>query len=406
MRGSTMRAARGRRPAAREGATPGAWVRLVAGAGFAGLGLLAVTPAPNDLLWRLGLGASEWGLEVGLLALLPLLPGWRRSWPGRLGAGLGVIGVALAWSSLLRAAPVAAALPAQLAAAFGTAPVPAAPGAPPRPAPLVALDLVRGVDSPPVARDTVTYATVDGQALQMDIYRPPAHAGPVPGVITIHGGSWQSGGRGDLPELNTYLAARGYLAAAIDYRLAPRWPFPAAADDVHAAVAYLKAHSADLGLDAGRLALLGRSAGGQLALLAAYTPPDPDIRGVVSLYGPTDLVYGYTHPTNPAVLDSSAVLAGYLGGTPTSAPAAYAAASPINFVGPATPPTLLIHGERDDLVSVVHSERLAARLAAAGRPELLVRLPWANHGTDFVLRGPGGQIATYAVEHFLAAVFR
>lgn len=401
------RSARGAAPLQARAATPVAWLRLVGGALFAGLGTLALVPAPTSLLWKAGLGVTEWGQWVALLALTPLLPGWRRSWPGRIGAGLGVVGAVLALSALVRAAAFAGGVPAQISAAFGVARPLGVAGAPGRPGPLVAGDLVRSIPSPPVRVQRVTYASPAGQPQAMDLYLPQApELARAPGVITIHGGSWQGGTAEDQPELNRYLAARGYVVAAIDYRLAPQWRFPAAVDDVRAAVAYLKAHAGELGLDPTRLALLGRSAGGQLALLAAYTPADPAIRGVVSLYGPADLVYGYNHPSNPAVLDSTAVLTGYLGGSPSTAPAAYEAASPINFVGPQTPPTLLIHGERDDLVSVVQSERLDAQLAAAGRPHLLLRFPWANHGCDFTLRGPCGQIATYAVERFLAGVMR
>jgi acetyl esterase/lipase len=401
------RRARGAAQPQGRAATPLARLQLVGGALFAGLGTLAVVPAPTSLLWKVGLGVNEWGYWVALLALTPLLPGWRRSWPGRIGAGLGVVGAALALSSLVRAAAFAGDVPAQITAAFGVARPLGVAGAPGRSGPLVALDLVRGISSPAVRQERVTYASPEGQPQAMDLYLPQApELARAPGVITIHGGSWRNGTAADQAELNRYLAARGYVVAAIDYRLSPQWRFPAAVDDVRAAVAYLKAHAAELGLDPTRLALLGRSAGGQLALLAAYTPADSAIRGVVSLYGPADLVYGYNHPSNPAVLDSTAVLTDYLGGSPTTAPAAYEAASPINFVGPQTPPTLLIHGERDDLVSVVQSERLDAKLAAAGRPHLFLRFPWANHGCDFTLRGPCGQISTYAVERFLAAVMR
>jgi acetyl esterase/lipase len=65
---------------------------------------------------------------------------------------------------------------------------------------------------------------------------------------------------------------------------------------------------------------------------------------------------------------------------------------------------LLLHGGRDELVSSYQSSRLTERLAEAGVPHLNVRLPWATHGFDFIFRGPGGQISTYAVEYFLARV--
>jgi acetyl esterase/lipase len=150
--------------------------------------------------------------------------------------------------------------------------------------------------------------------------------------------------------------------------------------------------------------LLGRSAGAQLALLVAYTANDPAIRGVISFYGPTDFPYIYTHPTNPAVLDSDRVLKQFLGGGLEQAPATYDAASPVNFVGHDTPPTLLIHGGRDELVWPINSQLVAERLEAAGRPYVLLDLPWATHGCDFNFTGPCGQISTYAVERFLAAV--
>jgi acetyl esterase/lipase len=203
-----------------------------------------------------------------------------------------------------------------------------------------------------------------------------------------------------------YLAARGYAVAAINYRLAPEHPFPAARDDVLAALAYLKSNAADFGLDPQRIVLLGRSAGGLLALLVAFTAGEPAIRGAVSFYAPADMRYGYANPANPAVIDSRAILSDYLGGSPGQTPAAYDAASPINFVGPTTPSTLLIHGGNDELVVLGQSERLDARLAASGRPHLLLHLPWATHGADANFNRPSGQISTYAVERFLAAVMR
>lgn len=116
--------------------------------------------------------------------------------------------------------------------------------------------------------------------------------------------------------------------------------------------------------------------------------------------------YGYANPANPAVIDSRGVLDAYLGGSPAEAPAAYRTASPITFVGPVTPPTLVIHGGRDELVSVVQSERLAARLARTKTPHPLLRLPWATHGCHFNFSEPCGQLSTDAIERFLAAVTR
>jgi len=177
-------------------------------------------------------------------------------------------------------------------------------------------------------------------------------------------------------------------------------------EDVRSAVAYVKAHAKELGADPGRIVLLGRSAGGQLALCAAYEHADPSVRGVAAFYAPNDLVYAYSRPSNPRIMDSRAVISAYMGGPPDKAAALYTRASPLEMVGPKTPPTFLLHGLRDELVWKVHSERLEERLRSAGRPGYFLRLPWATHGCDYNLSGPCGQLTLYAMERFLSAVTR
>jgi acetyl esterase/lipase len=339
-----------------------------------------------------------------ILSLLTLLPGWRNSQPGRIAGTLGLVATILALTPLLRAIPVARQLPLQLQTAFGVAPSLAVADVSSRPHPLAALDLLFGVNSPVAQYQSLVYANVDGQELPLDFYQPPSSFRPAPCVIVIHGGSWRSGDSQQLAPLNSYLAARGYAVAAINYRLAPRWRFPAARDDVIAALNYLKTHADSLHLDAQRFVLLGRSAGGHLALLVAYTQHDSTIRGVISFYGPTDMHWSYAHPGNPLVIDTHDILKAFLGGNPDEVPANYDAASPIRFVEASTPPTLLIHGGRDELVSVRQSERLAERLAQSHAPHFFLRLPWATHAGDFNFSGPFGQISTFAVEHFLEAV--
>jgi acetyl esterase/lipase len=369
--------------------------------------LLAVIPAPTYLAWELSIGVTEWGHIVAVIALLAFLPGWSKSVLGKLSALLGGFAFVLALSSLARAVPVARSLPANLQSAFGREPPGTLPDAPARPNPLVFRDIVAGVETPRVRVDTTTYGMRDGKPLGLDLYRPLRPSGTsLPLVVMIHGGSWRGGSRRDLSPLNRYLASRGYAVAAISYRFAPEHPHPAASDDVHAAISFLKSNAARLGIDPSRIALIGRSAGGQLALMAAYTENDPGVRGVVAMYAPSDQVFGYENPSNPRVLNSTAVLEAFLAGNPRTAPAAYRSSSPINFVGSSTVPTLLIHGAQDELVWVRQSERLDQRLSAARRPHFFLRLPWATHGCDYNFNGPCGQLSTYAMERFLAAVMK
>jgi acetyl esterase/lipase len=99
------------------------------------------------------------------------------------------------------------------------------------------------------------------------------------------------------------------------------------------------------------------------------------------------------------------VIEAYLGGAPGSASDdAYYAASPVNFVNRASPPTLLVHGERDPIVSPSQTAVLQSRLQHSGVKNLFVKLPWATHGCDFSYGGPCAQIVIYAVERFLDSV--
>jgi acetyl esterase/lipase len=187
------------------------------------------------------------------------------------------------------------------------------------------------------------------------------------------------------------LAHQGYAVAAIAYRFAPVHRFPAQSLDVRSAISLLRLRADELGFDPNAIALLGRSAGGQLALLAAYTQSDSAIKGVISFYGPTDLVWGYEHPAARLVIDSRGTLTDFIGGTPDKN-LEYRQASPLNYVRNA-PPTLLIHGTRDELVNVRNSRRLASALTRAGKPVTFLELPWATHGCDYFLNGPCGQIS-------------
>lgn len=368
--------------------------------------LLAIIPAPNYYAWELSILVTELGWVIALASLLVFLPGWWRTAWGRLAAGLAFAAFVLSISPLLRALPVARTLPAKLQSTFGAAQPKSLTGASARAKSFLARDWIIGVHTDKVRRDSVKYSASDGQQLGIDLYRPLNSGEALPLVVVVHGGSWRGGNRGELPGLDLYLAARGYGVASIDYRLAPKVHHPAASDDVDRAIRLLKANASQLQLDPTRIVLIGRSAGGQLALLTAYTSDDRSIRGVVAFYPPSDQNYGYAHPSNPAVINSGQVLEAFLGGTPTTIPNAYRESSPVNFVSASTPPTLLIHGAKDELVSVNQSDLLDARLEAAKRPHLFLRFPWATHGCDYFFNGLCGQISTYAIERFLSAVMK
>ena len=352
----------------------------------------------------LTVAVREYGYALALVGLTGAGLGWRSSRYGRISCAMGVLGATVMAIPLVEASILAQRLPERLAEAFGAPRRDQLNGAKP-------LQIPRLARVSPILRRkqsirTIVFSSPDGHDLKLDLYRHPEQGGDLPLIVVIPGGRWQEADRGKFWPLNRHLASRGYAVAAVEYRVAPRHKFPAAAEDVRSAVSYLRENAAEFGVDPNRIVLLGRSGGAQLALLVAYDEVDPSIRGVVSLYGPTDLVTAYHQPTPPRLLDVKDTLEKYLAGNPTTAETNYRNASPINFVGSESPPTLLVHGSKDNMVRSEQSQGLAARLRTASPKHFLLVLPWATHGFDFNMNGPGGQLSTFAIEWFLSVVTR
>jgi acetyl esterase/lipase len=380
-------------------------LRFFGGAVLLAVAAMTALPAPTHLLWAVSIAATEYGYWIAVAALLPLFPTRRQGLLGKAGALFSLAAIPLLVLPVYRARLVAEELPRVFEAKLGAERrVRAEAAGDPRPGPLVMRELVRPLDLPAIRYEERTFAVHDDQTLTLDLYRPAYVHGAVPCVIVVHGGGWQSGDNTRFAALNAYLAGRDYVVAAINYRLAPRWKFPASRDDVLAAVGYIKSHAGEFGVDPSRLVLLGRAEGGQLALLAAYTNHDTAIKGVISVYSPTDLRTAYEHPSPRSLYDTRAMIETYVGGPPGSAEQQYHDASPVNFVSASTPPTLLIHGSRDQTIAIDQSAQLDERLLRAGVKHVFVKLPWATHGCDKSFGGPCGQIILYAVERFVDSV--
>lgn len=380
-------------------------LRFLGGAALLAVASLSILPAPNHVLWLASVAATEYGHWLAIAALLPLIPTRVSNRVGRMGGLLSLAAIPLLLLPAYRARELGADLRQNLEARFGTERRARAHASPdPRAEPFVLQELVRPIDVPAIRLEERTFNTFDGRKLTLGVYRPGYVHDTVPAVIVVDGEYRDRGDESEFPPLNAYLASRDYVVAAMSHRIDPRRSFPASRDDVMAAIAYLKTHAAEFGVDPDRLALLGRAEAGELALLGAYTASEPAIRGVVSIYAPTDLRFEYDHPSPPSLRDTRRLLEAYVGGSPSRAEEGYFAASPINFVTAASPPTLLIHGLRDQMVPAEQSARLDGRLEQAGVKHAFVRLPWATHGCDKTLSGPCGQIVLYAVERFLDAV--
>jgi acetyl esterase/lipase len=326
-----------------------------------------------------------------------------RAGPAEFPASLLFLAAAASFGlAVARAFPTAAALARGFRASFGE--VAPGPCGFKRRKPLSFRDLFLGIPLPRLAPEVHAYARRDGADLKLDFYRAQGAPGPAPCVVLTHGGGWDGGSRSDFGELDRFLAASGYAVASLDYRLAPRHTYPAPVEDVREALAWLKGHAGPLGLDPDRFILMGRSAGGQIALQAAYLDSDPAVRGVVAFYAPADMVLGYRFPCSPWILDSPRLMRDYLGAGGDEGLAAAATASPLENASAGAPPTLLLHGRPDVLTTWLHSEHLRIKLARLGVRHFVVDLPWAPHGYDWSFRGPGSQISLFFLERFLAEV--
>ncbi len=269
----------------------------------------------------------------------------------------------------------------------------------------------------PTVITDITFAVVEGESLALDAYLP-ATPGLHPAIILIHGGYWQAGDKESHSRLGDWMAQHGYAAFAMNYRLAPDYPFPAAVADVQCAVTWVREHAAEYDVDADRIALMGTSAGGHLAALAglAAVPASPSaswqpscgdpaanigVQAIISCFGPVDLAF-HAEESEPA----EGIVAVFLGGQACEdAPQLCAAASPMTYVTTDAPPTLLIHGTDDDAVSYENSARLYAALDGVGADVTYLPIEGAQHGFIIGLKNPEAQAAMEAVGDFLAATF-
>ncbi len=364
-----------------------------------------IVPAPAYNIWLFSVAASEWSLWLGALALIGMIFSlFNRS--GNLWLASLTIGSIAFIISLYPLFSVASTAREQN----------------------VSLSLGRyfnglwkenGSSKGDEKNSTThTFAQVDGKDLQLDVYLPTQNtANNGASLIVIHGGSWSGGERNDFPQWNQMFAAQGFTVFDVDYRLSQP-NYLTATGDVKCAVKWVRENAVKFKILPDRIALLGRSAGGHLALLAAYSANDTrlpsscsanetneNVRAVVSIYAPTDLLWAYDNPANQRVIDGPQTLANFLGGSPHESNEMrerYILASPVSHVASNTPTSLLIHGGQDQLVRPENVNLLADKLKEEGAPHKTLFIPYAQHGFDYNFNGWGAQISERVILDFLS----
>jgi acetyl esterase/lipase len=237
-------------------------------------------------------------------------------------------------------------------------------------------------------------------AQRMDVYLPANRSvSSTKSIVLIHGGGWNSGSKNDFITYIDSFQKRmpDYAIFNINYRLVNGSNvFPTQEQDVKAAVDFIVENSLEYHINKNKLALLGVSAGGHLALLQGYKYNNPKVAAIIDFFGPTDLVAMFEHPWHPYV---PFVLQMITGTTPSQNPTLYRESSPVNYVNPHSAPTLILHGSNDQVVNVSQSKSLKNKLDEAGVKNELVIYPGKAHGWY----GPTLSNSFDRIEEFLQA---
>lgn len=244
-------------------------------------------------------------------------------------------------------------------------------------------------------------AYVDGgdAAQKLDLYLPEKSTGkPLPLIVHIHGGGWRGGSKFPCPFLG--MVNRGYAVASIEYRFSQQAIFPAQIQDCQAAIRWLRGQADKYGLDRERVGVIGGSAGGHLSalvgtaggakafpMIGGHTDQSDDVQCVCDIFGPANFatvmqqaaddrnvrnIFQFNTDKDPYSL--------LIGGHLERDGEKVAAVSPVHYITPDDPPTLILHGTHDALVPYAQSVEFAAALKERGVPVWLQTLPGSGHG--------------------------
>ncbi len=334
-------------------------------------GPVSLLPSWAIAFLTLDLALFHIGLALAIAAGFALL-GALEGWPGKLAMLLTLASSAflfVLWLPSLRAASVAESVAAELEL-DDVERIPRS---------LLFRPLPRVRNGVSVLRD-VPFARRDGRVLAMDIYRGSAQGGKRPGLVYIHGGAWVLGDKREqgLPLCN-HLASLGWVCANANYRLSPGATYPDHVDDANSAVAWLREHAGEYGVDPEFIAIAGNSAGAHIAAMTALT--GDSVQAVITFYGVYDL-------TNRLGVHGSAFIDRLIGPHVLKAffdtePDKFHAASPVDHVARASVPWLILQGDRDSLTPVPEAREFARRLREHSTHMVgYAELPGAQHAFD------------------------
>jgi acetyl esterase/lipase len=258
--------------------------------------------------------------------------------------------------------------------------------------------------------ENISYGTVGGTDLRLDVYEPAKQAGRTyPAVVLIHGGGWTSLDKNTMARMGQFLARTGFVGFAVNYRLFDgsknRWP--AQLDDVQRAVRWVRANAATYGVNPERMGAFGHSAGGQLAALlgmedtrdnsdAALAKFSSRVQAVVDVSGPTDL-------TADRATEGAGFLANFLGFSYAEHAEGWRDASPLYRAAKGDAPFLIVHGTEDRNVPIAQSQALYEKLQSLGVPAKFLKVEDAHTFRTEAARREMALEAQAFFRHYLSA---
>ncbi|MET7018876.1 alpha/beta hydrolase [Bacillus mycoides] len=261
-------------------------------------------------------------------------------------------------------------------------------------------------------QDVVYETTPDGVELKLDVWR--AHGDSKqslhPAIVKVHGGGWVEGDKENAPHWNQWLSELGYTVFDIQYRMPPHAGWKDEVADVKSAIGWVAEHADAYNIDPEKINVMGQSAGGNLAMLAAYSmgdtklPPSTNvpsvtINSVINIYGLSDMEGIYKNSPSPDYMQD--VMKKYIGGTPSQFPDRYKILSPISYIQEKTPPTITLLGTSDRIVPEEQAEIFDRKLKENNVSHELYLLPRADHVFDGAPDSLSTQFAYEKVKAFL-----
>jgi acetyl esterase/lipase len=364
------------------------------------LGVYFLHPADSTSLpHEVGARALSFSLHLLVVTIvtvgLGLLAGWLRA---RLAAG--VFGLVAILSSFLALWPSVAvwqlARRENVSLSLGT---------------YLAYAAHRDIAGPQLER-TVGYGTAaDGTGLVLDVWLSDVPmTSSSPAVVKVHGGGWTGGSRTQGVDWNRWLNQLGYSVFDVEYRMPPPERWKDEVGDIKCALGWVVLNATKYRIDPARVSIFGLSAGGHLAMLAAYSmgaarlPPSCNVptvavKSVINLYGPVDLALLYS--SSGSLTSVQHVLRQYIGGSAAQYPDRYRAVSPLSYIGAETPPTITFLGINDHIVPAEQARSLDQALTLSGVTHQTYLLPGNDHGFEVNWGGFGAQFVREKIKAFL-----